>query len=940
MERNTETKTLSFSKGMTNIPSDAICEDGELLESDGFIYKDGSMVPIQKPVDITGGVPLEGKLVYVHKLADYRNLITYIEDKERLVCYVNFKNGETEKREENKQTIDLDAKLLDVKSVGNTLVCATDKGLHYILCKGHSYSDLGTELPKPKVEFYTDGTTKNWQNEQDELKKDSFMCNLSSFVSTEKGYAHYYPLDTDDVDKSYSLCSTGYLEGDAEHLITENYNVHKINQDKETDFKNAVIGHVSQMINWVKDKNKFAFPFFVRFALKMFDGSYARISNPIICYPSINKNVKFVQMGKKDKGYYTEVDSERGGSGMYMYLIGYSGLFFKATIDNKDNWSDIIKELVVFATDDVMPFELNEDWKFKDPMDIDNTIYFNGGGSYHENIVDFRHYLSHKDQHDYPLASEWLMPVYKTNEKIIKELLEKTQFYKLFSLDLDSKYIDGEWHDSSERSEGVSDINIMDNGVVSTLTEQEQLKVDDYYGWTKLVPSKLFTYNNRLNTVGTARYPFEGFNFFADCKEGVKIEYEYYTHIVNQQIDTWVKSDTSDNVDPMIFTGWLFYPDPYAKEMIIMVKGEKKGWHVNLHTHKMLNGAYSFANLPVPGNGIKISDMDIPTVSGDFEDLNSQIFTSVVNNPFVFEASGDNTVGTGKILGIVANTEAVSQGQFGQYPLLVFTSEGIYGMSVNSEGLYSATYPISREVCLENSPLVPTDRLIFFASKKGLMAAIGGSVACVSEQLRGRQADPMQYYRLEEGPISLNRVADLSIAKFLVDSFVAYDYRDSLLRIFAKDKSYQYIYNMVDHTFAVDNSGIMAQSVVNDYPDNLIQDTAGNVYSLTDKPDINEDENLYSGIIITRPMKLGSSMILKSLREIRNIRKTTQGKLTLKVLANNNAGQNWCQLTSLLGKPWAFFTFEYTLTDFKASDSFQGSVVVVQNRRSLLRGQN
>jgi len=930
MEQNTETKTLSFSKGMTNIPSDTICEDGELLESDGIIYKDGSMVPIQKPVDITGGVPLEGKLVYVHKLADYRNLITYIEDKEQLVCYVNFKNGETEKREENKQTIDLDAKLLDVKSVGNTLVCATDKGLHYMLCKGHSYSDLGTELPKPKVEFYTDGTTDNWQKEQDDLKKDSFVCNIESFVELVNRYAFYHR-SGDDLHKLYD---TDY-DQNKYSFPGDLFFHHSVKQDKETDFKNAVVGHVSQMINWVKDKNKFAFPFFVRFALKMFDGSYTRISNPIICYPSTSRNCKFVETGKSSRGYYEEgYDTKK-----YMYHIGYSGLFFKAIIDNKDNWSDIVKELVVFATDDVMPFELNEDWKFKDPMETDNTIFYNGGGSYHESVVSFRD-STYTGGGYHPAASEWLMPVYKTNEKIIKELLEKTQFYKLFSLDFDSKYIDGEWHDSSERSEGVSDINIIDNGVVSTLTEQEQLKVDDYYGWAKLVPSKLFTYNNRLNTVGTARYPFEGFNFFADCKEGVKIEYEYYTHIVNQQIDTWVKSDTSDNVDPMIFTGWLFYPDPYAKEMIIMVKGEKKGWHVNLHTHKMLNGAYSFANLPAPDNGIKISDMDIPTVSGDFEDLNSQIFTSVVNNPFVFEASGDNTVGTGKILGIVANTEAVSQGQFGQYPLLVFTSEGIYGMSVNSEGLYSATYPISREVCLENSPLVPTDRLIFFASKKGLMAASGGSVACVSEQLRGRQADPMRYYRLEEGPISLNRVADLSIAKFLVDSFVAYDYRDSLLRIFAKDKSYQYIYNMVDHTFAVDNSGIIAQAVVNDYPDNLIQDEDGNVYSLTDKPDINEDENLYSGTIITRPMKLGSSMILKSLREIRNIRKTTQGKLTLKVLANNNAGQNWCQLTSLLGKPWAYFTFEYTLTDFKASDSFQGSVVVIQNRRSLLRGQN
>ena len=119
----------------------------------------------------------------------------------------------------------------------------------------------------------------------------------------------------------------------------------------------------------------------------------------------------------------------------------------------------------------------------------------------------------------------------------------------------------------------------------------------------------------------------------------------------------------------------------------------------------MLNGAYSFTNLPsADGDATfenKTEDEMLELVKNlnKPEYLDSQIFTSVVNNPFVFEASGDNTVGTGKILGIVANTEAVSQGQFGQYPLLVFTDEGIYAMSVNAEGLYSSIHPISREVC-------------------------------------------------------------------------------------------------------------------------------------------------------------------------------------------------------------------------------------------------
>lgn len=922
MERITERKTLSFNKGMTNVPSDLLSDDSELLESDGFIFKDGEMKPIQKPIKIKvldgekdSGLGAGSTIMYVHKMADYKCIITKLEHTESIICYkmngdqIDINSG---------QSFSIGAPS-DIKSVGNTLVCATEKGIHYLLYKGGKYVDLGTELPKPKVEFYTDGTVDNWQKDQDDLKKDSFMCNIKSFVDENNRYAYYEPFIGGNAE-AYELHSTG-LGADPDYYLTELYIAHTVKQDKETDFKNAVVGHVEQMINWVKDKNKFAFPFFVRFALEMFDGSYTRISNPIICYPSIIRNCKFVQMYKGNKSYYKEEDGVNG-SGMYMYHIAYSGLFFKASIENKENWSDIIKEIVVFATDDVKSFELNGDWKFKDPMDVNKTVFYNGGGTYHENVLDFRHYNYRGDGY-HPLASEWIMPVFKTEDKIIKELLNKTQFYKLFSLDMNSKYLDGEWHDSSAKNESASDVNIIEDDVVSNLTEQEQLKVDDYYGWTKLVADKLFVYNSRINTIGLKRYPFKGFNFFTENKTPGGYSYEYFVHIVTTDIDTWVKSDKNDNVDPIVFSGWLYYPDPNAKEMLIRrVDGTGTfGWRVSLSQHKMLNGAYSFANLPHSSKNISISSINVPDVTGGYEDLNSQIFTSVVNNPFVFEASGDNTVGTGKILGIIANTEAVSQGQFGQYPLMVFTDEGIYGMSVNSEGLYSASYPISREVSNENSPLVPTDRLVFFTSKKGLMAASGGSVACMSEQLKGRTSNGADI-------TSEGRFLD-----FIKDCMIAYDYRDSLLRIYNKSKSYQYIYNMVDKTFSVvSNNDVFVKAVVNDYPDNLIQDTEGNVYTLTGKPDVFDDDRLYSGEIITRPLKLGGSMILKSIRDIKHLCDTINGTLQLEIFGSNDC-REWTQLTSTGGKPYKYYTFKYIFNNFLAGDSFAGSVVEIQRRR-------
>lgn len=916
MERNIERQTLSFSKGMTNVPSDLLSDDSELLESDGFIFKDGEMKPVQKGVEITGGAPIEGKLVYVHKLADYRNLITYIEDGTKLKCYIKFKDNQSEDRKT--QTIELGSKLLDIKHVGNTLVCATEEGIHYILYKGNTYKDLGKELPIPDISFaFTN------EEEKTELEKDRTVCRMRTFVSEVKtdgyGYLCY------DESGNFTGVKDSH-DGASKYTLDYHHIMNESDTEKYTNFQNAVKGHAAEAIEYTKNKNLFAFPFFIRTALRMFDGTtFARISNPIICYPSTKKNCKFgpcvYDSGKKN-WIITSNKIATGGdaSWQYMLILNYSHLNFKIDFSNKDDWKDIIKEVVVFASDDVVPFEIDSDWSFKTVSELNGKTYYDyvAADHYSEKKITFNWYTYQ--------ARELIEPVYKTERKIVDELLGKTQFYKLFSLELNSEYLDNIWHDASAYDETVSDLRIMPEGRLSNLKEQEQLKVDDYYGWTNMTSSKLFSYNNRINLVGVKRYPFKGFTIFRAGYTSPTNAYgfvKYYVHIVSQTMDTWVSSNALlIDKDYQPYNDWYFYPDPNAKEMLIMVNKYQDGktyyYNINLQMHPMLNGSYSFAALPptLLATGKDVANKQV----GGFEDLNSNIYTSVVNNPFIFEASGDNTVGTGKILGIIANTEAVSQGQFGQYPLMVFTDEGIYGLSVNSEGLYSRAYPISREVCNEDSPLVPTDRLVFFASKKGLMAASGGSVACMSEQMRGRV--PRNFATFGEG----------NFLDFLKDCFIAYDYRGSILRIFSKGKSYQYIYNMVDKTFSMVNSGIEAQAVVNDYPDNLIQDTEGNVYSLTSKPDINEDTESYSGSFTTRPLKLGGSMTLKSLRAVKHLFDSDEGTIGLEIYGSNDC-KHWCKLPSVGGKPWKYFTFKYTLQNFKASDSFAGSIVEVQSRR-------
>lgn len=881
MERNLERKTLSFGKGMTNVPSDLLSDDSELLESDGFIFRDGEMKPIQNPVKI--GEIAGQKIMYVHKMADYENIIAYDEDR-TIYWYVRGGNGIEMPPSGVPASFEV-GKVRDIKSIGNTLVVTTEDGLHYLKYKGNKYKNLGTELPKPEVHFYM-----------------FYAGNVEADTSIKyEGFVNSKELEI-RYDANGDVCyieKIRYIKNNGDNAVSKvtvttnptakkekfmGYSVTIDDENNKNLFQSAVVGHVSSIINKAAEDNIFLFPFFVRSALKLFDGTYARISNPVICYPCVTANCN------------SHLRSKVARITMYGYTLSYS-----ISIPNSDDWEDIVKNISLFATKGVQPFKLDKDWKFAYPDEVYGKAFHDtlSGDIYEKSIY------SRNSSTGEPCMR--IMPEYKTEDDIREELLGRSVFYKIEQIGINSSKLNG----TTQKAE-------IKDGVLSNLETQEQLQKDDYYGWAHYVFDNMFAYNGRLNSFGAKRKPFDGFNHFTALDGEPRNEYKYYVKIEANSMSTWVESEAGIG-RTCALTGWFYYPDPNASEVIIYDPLHQRGIRFELQQHPRLNGAYHFGKLE---NDVSWdASISIPsTDNGAQEDLNSQIFTSVVNNPFVFEASGDNTVGTGRILGIAANTEAVSQGQFGQYPLIVFTNEGIYGMSVNSEGLYSASHPISREVCNEDSPFVPTDRLVYFTSKRGLMASSGGQVACMSEQLKGRT------------PRNFISVGDGKFLEFLANCLIAYDYRDSLLRIFSQDKDYQYIYSMVDKTFSIANSGMTAKAVVNDYPDNLIQDIDGNVYSLMAKPDINDDTDSYRGSFTTRPLKLGGSMNLKSLRAVKHLFDSDNGKIAMEIYGSNDC-KHWNKLISLGGKPWKYFTFKYALTNFKATDSFAGSIVEVQNRR-------
>lgn len=120
-----------------------------------------------------------------------------------------------------------------------------------------------------------------------------------------------------------------------------------------------------------------------------------------------------------------------------------------------------------------------------------------------------------------------------------------------------------------------------------------------------------------------------------------------------------------------------------------------------------------------------------------YEERFNVMKVSLVDNPFIFPAKSAITPSKEKILSISNNAFELSQGKFGEHPLFVLCEDGIWAMSVDGSGIvaYSASYPISKEICRNPYSVCSVDAGIVFVSDKGVMLLSGNRIKNISEQM-------------------------------------------------------------------------------------------------------------------------------------------------------------------------------------------------------------
>lgn len=874
MEANIKENQITFSKGISNIPSDNLCDDNCLSDCIGLRMKDSELRPVQSPKEITVKdlENIGGTLLFIHKNT-YKHFI--YSDSGNKLHWKDY-DGEITGGGDIDLTIEKDSQ---IAGIGNTLIVTTSTGLKYVLWKNGEYKVLGS-IPEVSIKASTTGT----------------------------GYS-YLPDDYTNDDQKKAMSTLQPFLDDYDKKETEDY------QSAEDE----IMGLISGAFTKACKEKKFTCPFWMRIALRMYDGSYTMISTPVLVMPTVRR-AGFVRYSRKRNSgvsdyYNKEIDAN------YSCSVNVT-----ISVDDLSDYSDIIDKIVIFASDQVKtwgdgedPIRGSEDEMRYDTLDASGKYISVTGrredieGTYTgEDTSGTVTTLTDGSQ----TVNYYYFPTKTyTDEEIIEKLIDTSVFYKIAEVPIDSEYIG--------TLTGME--LLMKDGVLENLTTQEQLPHDDYYGHCGVIPGIVYTFNGRLQIADIKRIPYIGSEHFTSQESTnavtatVKINGRSGVMYVSRKIYSYL------TYNPCFF----YYPDPNATDAYFMADGWSAPHHIKLTRHPRLNGAYWFGYLP--SSLLRTEETGTYTLTGkevDYEELDTTVMTSEVNNPWVFNAEGDNTVGTGKIVGIVSNTRALSQGQFGEHPLIVFTTEGIYALGTNSEGLYSTNYPLSREVCNSSKSITPTDGAVFFTTEKGLMMMVGADITNVSQQMMGK-TDTYTPDSIYSGHIK----ADISFHDFLKDCVIAYDYRDySLYLISGDSKKYFYVYDIKSGAITRQESERVYARVVNDYPDNILQDTDNKLWSLINKSEPASDTEEYSGMLLSRPVKMGNAQALKSLRQIVHV-KDISGTMGLHVYVSNNL-KNWGEIKSLKGTGWKYYRFGIVFNNLKATDSYSGMIAVSQLRRT------
>lgn len=807
-------KDIKYS-GYSAVPSDYECPDGSQSGMLNLIPENGSLKPLFPPEPILD-CNLGGIVKLIHHVPNQDNYIIVRVDGDNRNLYW-LRKTDIYSNEDGATYIASYKSIKDIAIVGNTLVLATDDGLRYILWKDGSYITLASKPPFVPISF---GMTHVGTCTDSENLNITFVRSIGDYVR---------PADTEENS-------------------------------------NAVLGLLLSSIKEnITSRGYFHMPFFVRYAYRLYDGTYSWHSAPILMLPSVIRPIMRVGDYKHESGVQSVPTTLDVPYFSLDYRILESG---NEATETLLDWKDLIAGIDVFISSPIYTYDQSKrilglgtsfsvalnsyyDWRGDSlrPTYPDKIFV----GHYSESGLTNRSFIDHYFISDGVSSSPaWELAL---NSKFHDDIKGVNLFYKVASIDIDSvNAMETYMHLPLELTE------------LDSLAARQTL-IDDYQSHCKLSANYLLTFNSRLNLADVNLTPAQPFPLKScvqattptDAEKNIAIT--VYTRlngvlcmVTNEVVANSTTWDLANN-----FPRYLYYPDSAAYKMVF--KYDNTEIIIDLTPHDFLNGAYWYGLLGLDAKPTTNAEPETRSPSTNVP-MGNKIYTSEVNNPFSFPVNGINTVGSGSIIGISTAAKALSQGQFGQFPLYAFTTEGVWALEVGTNGFYTARQPITRDVCTNTKGITQIDNAVLFPSSRGVMLLSGSNSTCISESV-GTETP----FELSQLP-AMSDIAKLvgctyshydysPFGRFLKTCQMIYDYLHQRI-IICGEGSCAYVYSLKSKDW-----GIMAnvvKSTVDSYPDALAMSHDGKLVDFSRKY-----EMCSTGFFVTRPLKLEMPDILKTM---------------------------------------------------------------------------
>ena len=888
--------------------------DGGLAEAINVHIDENEQAPTLPPEDITETyfrTSTRGPAIFIHKGYKgqrYDNLIFLDEATGRVKATPKnsgpvmglFKLNNSEE-------------ISSVKSVGNTLVFCTNQRMMYVLYREGEYKELGDQIPIPAMEFRTHQEPVSVIGDR-ELKKE-----LISSFNPITGSGDYDRIKGWDTIAWRKVLANSV---DAEDYIAS-YN--EIVQD--------VWNMIKAQMKRAKRLGYFCTPVFVRYALRLYDGSYIYQSVPILLGAGENDFIK--AYGLRD---YPELTANCNS-----YICVELTNLYQTTAHlshyNYDGWEDIVKTIEIFLSTDIHTPLLNSD--ITDIDDVE-TAYIDN------KIREQVYVLSFND--DDNLESG----------KRRDEILSKANFYRIatFPVDNTSALEEENGYNLMSKKKLLSEND--ETTSQDILVEQPELP-DDYMSFHKKRADDLFQYNNKVILTGvsqqlTSGYPFlNGTVLHLYDKKEEDDEYRWFFKIAFYLRDAsnktlvvfWsdmvgnqgIQIDESYRKGPIEIHGvvqkwyarpfaWLAYPDPRCYQVDVACSKNGYEWdytRYKMEAHPNLQCSFVYLGLDKPLGftpGEELPDGYVfPTEENRILREDNIIWASEMDNPFVFPVTGRLSFNS-EIISIANATKALSEGQFGQFPLYVFTKDGIWSVPISSTGGFTASLPMSRDVALSKNSVQALEQSIAFVTSQGVMLLQGSNIENISPYMNGRHyalEDDVKLLlrRSEWGDISPICEDDTTFMGFVTGSKIAYDYNGRRIIFFRDGYYYQYEYYITSGTWHKITGDMLQYTVLNSYPECYIGATfaregvAENIilnYStvLDDAGKLSDTVEPVKGIIITRPFNLGEPDIRKTIKQVRIRGKFNRNDVKY-ILLGSFDDIHWQRLHSLRGGSYKSF---------------------------------